>query len=102
MKWSVHDRYLTILVFNPATSDGDYGSSVESVTLPATMSSVPMTFTLPANVTLIDDTILEFDEDFTVFLDTTIDPPFGVMYGSQVTTTVALGDDGMSARYDHT
>ena len=83
-------------MFNPATSDVDYDSSIDPVTLAANMSNG--TFTLLANVTLIDDMILEFAEEFTVFLDMS-DPPFGVMFSGQLTTTVNLGDDGMSACY---
>ena len=79
-------------MINPATSDVDFDPNINSVTQPATMGGGM--FTLTANVTVIDDTILEFDEEFTVFLDSS-DPPFGVMIVSaQDTTTITLGDDG--------
>ena len=82
-------------MINPATSGVDYDPNVDAVILNATMSSG--TFTLSTNVTLIDDAILEFSEEFTVFLNGA-NPPFGVMIDGMFTTTiVTLGDDGMLA-----
>ena len=80
-------------MWNAATSDVDYDSNVNSVTLEATMSNG--TITLTTNVTLIDDTVLEFEEQFTVFLNQS-DSPSAIMIDSSAnTTTVTLGDDGM-------
>ena len=82
---------VSLPVVNPATSGDDYDPTVDSVTLYAPVGSG--TFTLSSNVTLFDDTILEFGEEFTVFLDAS-NPPFGVTITASDTTTVSLGDDG--------
>ena len=80
-------------MLNAATSDVDYDSNVNSVTLEAAM--IRGTVTLTTNVTLIDDTVLEFEEQFTVFLNQS-DSPSAIMIDSSAnTTTFFLGDDGI-------
>ena len=80
-------------VLNAATSDVDYDSNVNSVTLEAAM--IRGTVTLTTNVTLIDDAVLEFEEQFTVFLNQSVSPSAIVIDSSANTTTFFLGDDGM-------
>ena len=75
----------------PATNGTDFDPDIDSVTQPATMGAGM--FSLTANVTVIDDTILEFDEEFIVFLDMSM-PPFGVSFSGTLETTITLGDDG--------
>ena len=88
-----------VSVLNAATSDVDYDSNVDSVTLEATMSSG--TITLTTNVTLIDDTVLEFEEEFTVFLDESESPSAVMVDSSANTTTISLGDDGRLSHNIH-
>ena len=72
----------------------DYSPMIASVTLPATMDNGRLVLT--ASVPLLDDRLLEFVEDFIVFLDND-PPPFGVMIDLMSNqTTVTLNDDGMS------
>ena len=68
---------------------------ISSVTLSATMDNGPHALT--ASVTVNDDGILEFGENFTVSLDDD-PPPDGVMINTMSAQTIInLGDDGMSS-----
>lgn len=82
-------------MFSIATSDEDFGSSMEQITLPATMSGGSMSIFATASIS--DDTILEFSEDFSVSFNTS-EPLFGIMIASPNTTTVTIIDDGMLSR----
>ena len=88
--------FFILSVMNAATSGTDFDPDIDPVTQPATVGGGM--FSLTANVTVIDDTILEFNEEFVVFLNMS-EPPFGVMFSGTLETTVTLGDDG---RLSHT
>ena len=65
----------------------DYGSGPYTVTFPAGATSVPF------NVSINDDTILEGDEDFMLTIDPSSLPPTGVTVGSPDQATVTIVDD---------
>lgn len=79
--------------FSIATADVDFQSTSVELVIQPTMSSGTLTESF--NISIIDDTILEFEEDFRVMFDTSSPDPEGVMFNmTSSSTIITIVDDG--------